>query len=166
MSHHDGSDNGKFSPKRDECSKWHAKSNSPHQSDNPKDRYKRHGDFNNVWEMFPCTFCHATNHCLVDCEQRKVLVKIMEQILRTRYEEPLSVMKNSLSMGKHKKFCTHCSMNGHHIEKCWKLHPQLHPKKDKEVMRYLARRTIGGKVESNVVPKEAFEVERMQKDNP
>jgi hypothetical protein len=32
-------------------------------------------------------------------------------------------------------YCTHCNMIGHWIEKCWKLHPELGPKKDKQVMQ-------------------------------
>lgn len=119
MSHHHGSDSGKLSPKRDVCSKGHAKSNSSHQSHNPKDMYNCHGDsinvgdFDYLWKMFPFTFCDASDHIVVYCEQRKVMVKRMEQILGTRHEEPLLVMKTSFSIGKRKHFCTHCNMNGH-----------------------------------------------------
>jgi len=93
MSHHDGRDNDKLSPKRDKWSKGHANS-SPHlQSHSPKDHYKFHGDFKNVgnfdylWDMFPCTFCDAIGHCEDDCEECKVMVIRMDQILGTKHEE-------------------------------------------------------------------------------
>jgi hypothetical protein len=31
-------------------------------------------------------------------------------------------------------YCTHCNMRGIWIKKCWKLHLELGPKKDKQVM--------------------------------
>jgi hypothetical protein len=32
-------------------------------------------------------------------------------------------------------YCTHCEMSGHWIGKCWKVHPQLHPKRGKRVIQ-------------------------------
>lgn len=169
MSHNDGSDDGKLSPKRYECSKGHVKS-SPHcQSHNSKEKFKCHGDFGNVgdidylWEKFPCTFCDAADHCVADCEQHKVMVKRMDQILGTKHEESLPVMKTSFLMGKRNHFCIHCSVNGHQIQKCWKLHSELHPKRDEEVMRSILRKVTGGNMEIDVVPKETFKVKRCRK---
>lgn len=43
--------------------------------------------------------------------------------------------KTMSSSSKHENFYTHCNISGHWIEKCWKLHPQLHPKKGKKDMQ-------------------------------
>ena len=113
-----------------------------------------------------CTFCDAVDHCVTDCEKHKTMVKRMEQILGTRYEGSLLVMKTSLLMGKHKNFYSHCSMNAHQNEKCWKIHPDLSPKKEKEVMLSLTRKEIGGKLEDDVIPEASFEAKMVQKENP
>ena len=36
---------------------------------------------------------------------------------------------------KYRNFCTHCNLSGHWTNKCWKLHLELGPKKDKQVMQ-------------------------------
>lgn len=54
-------------------------------------------------------------------------------------------------------------MHGHGNKICWKLHPKLHPKKDKEVMQTNARSTIGGNEETGIIPKETFKVDYMTK---
>jgi hypothetical protein len=47
---------------------------------------------------------------------------------KTPYSEGETGMKS-------RNYCTHCNMRGHWIEKCWKLHPKLGPRKDKQVMQ-------------------------------
>lgn len=108
MSHQDGSDNGNLSPKRDECFNGicMSSSNPHHQSYNPRDMYKCHGYFPNVgnfdylWDMYPCTFCNVAHHFVADCEQHKVMVKRMDQILGIKHQKPPSNLNTSLSMGK------------------------------------------------------------------
>ena len=34
-----------------------------------------------------------------------------------------------------KKFCTHCNLSGHWVDKCWKLHLEMGPKKVKQGMQ-------------------------------
>lgn len=81
------------------------------------------GNFDYLWDMFPCKFCDVADHCVANCEQNKDMVKKMDQIIGIKHEEPLTSFKTSLSMGKRKHFCTHCNMYGHQIERCWKCHP-------------------------------------------
>ena len=143
MSHQDGGDNVHLSPKRCECFKGPCMSSSnPHcQSCNLRDKYKSHGCFPNVgnfdylWDTYPCTFCDAVDHCVVVCEQLMVTVKRMDHIVGIKHDESPSHLRTSLSASKIKYFCTHFKMHRHGNERCWKLHPKLHPKKDKEVMQ-------------------------------
>jgi hypothetical protein len=41
--------------------------------------------------------------------------------------------EGEMDMKSH-NYCTHCCIRGHWIEKCWKLHPELGPKKEKQAM--------------------------------
>lgn len=52
-------------------------------------------------------------------------------------------------------------MNGHGSERCWKLHPELCPKKDKEVIKTNARKATCGKEDIDIVPKETFKAKKM-----
>jgi len=50
-------------------------------------------------------------------------------------------------------------MNGHGNENCWKLHLELHPKKDKEITQSNSSKETSGKDDNGLVPKAAFKVE-------
>jgi len=57
-------------------------------------------------------------------------------------------------------------MNGHGNERCWKLHPKLCPKKDKEVMQTNVKKATCGKEDTDIDPKATFKAKKMQKENP
>lgn len=139
----------KTSPKRDEQVEAKTKTSSSHHSslsckkhgskDN-KGRYKPHlnsffdfephNQLNKVlWNMVPCTFYHSHNHSVKKCQQRKELLECGNE---TRKKNSLLGSKTMSSSSKHKNLCTHCNISGHWVEKCWKLHPQLHPRKGKQ----------------------------------
>ena len=52
-----------------------------------------------------------------------------------RKEDTLPSSKTFFLRNAHKCFCTHYNISGNWIEKCWKMHPHLHPKKEKHVMK-------------------------------
>jgi hypothetical protein len=72
---------------------------------------------------------------------------------------------SSKNMGKN--HCTHCNMSGHRMEKCWKLHPQIHPKKDKKVVQAPVKEVTNEKVEHAITIHEAVhEEDQLNKENP
>lgn len=52
------------------------------------------------------------------------------------------------------------------MEGVGKLHLQLRPKKDKEVVQSIGRKAVGGKEEIGMIPKATFKEEWFQKENP
>jgi hypothetical protein len=86
------------------------------------------------------------------CRKRKYLNMklIMSTKKEARHEEYLPSphgKKGSLSKSMGKNYCTHCNMSGHQMEKCWKLHPQLHLKWFKEVVKAPTKRQVATSVE-------------------
>jgi len=121
MSHQDGGENSHLSPKRDECLKVPCISSSTplHQSYSPRDKYKSHGcfpmhgNFYYLWNMYPCTFCDAFDHCVAICEKHMVMVKRMDQILGIKDNDSPLHERTPLSTRKRKLFSTHCNMPRH-----------------------------------------------------
>lgn len=93
----------------------------------------------NLWYAHPCTSCGLNKNCVVKCQKKKYLLR---QIMsykkeeRRKYNSPIQNEENgkkgSLSKRVGNNYCTHCSMSGHWVDRCWKLHPQLHPMNGKE----------------------------------
>ena len=78
-----------------------------------------------LWNMYPCTFCDAFDHCVAICEKHMVMVKRMDQITGIKHDESPSPLRTSLSLSKRKYFCTHYKMHGHGNDRCWKLHLEI-----------------------------------------
>jgi len=100
-------------------------SSTPHrQSCSPRDRHKYHGHFPNAgnfdyfWNMYPCTFYDAFDHCVVICEKFMVMLKRMDNIIGMKHDEYPSHERVSFSVSKRKSFCTHCQMNEHVNQQC------------------------------------------------
>jgi len=78
----------------------------------------------------------------------------------TRKKEPLSRPGENEILLKEKQmnYCTHCEMSGHWIGKCWKVHPQLRPKRGKRVIQALAKKEEedGGVSPMTIIPEEFF----------
>jgi hypothetical protein len=96
----------------------------------------------NLWNIYPCTFCHSPKHCIEKCWKRKNLHK---NFMSTRKE---TWHKNSTPQwkkekGKHgwmpKTHCTHCNRGGHQKDNCWKLNPKLRPKKEIRIVHVLTK---------------------------
>jgi hypothetical protein len=56
------------------------------------------------------------------------------------------------------KFCTHCHMSGHSIDKFWELHSQLHWRKNPKYVKIPIKRHVAASVEVDSLP-EKFESE-------
>ena len=75
-----------------------------------------HGNFEYLWNQYPCTFCDAFDHYVVVCEQHMIMVKQMNQNLGIKYNEFLSHDRTSMLANKKKFLCAHCKVHGHDIE--------------------------------------------------
>lgn len=78
--------------------------------------YKQHDDLNRMlWNVFPCTFCCAHNHCVAKCQKRKALVNKMNMLIgsETKKENLLPSSKTFFRRNAHKIFCNHCNISGH-----------------------------------------------------
>lgn len=62
-----------------------------------------------------------------------------------------------------KNFCTHCNISGNWVEKRWKLFPQLHLGKGKQIMQAPEEGAIEEKVAQDAtIPEATLEEEKVQ----
>jgi len=131
-----------MSPPWDNCCNYSSRDRY-----NSQECFPMHGNFEYLWNKYPCMFCDAIDHCVVVCEQCMIMVKRMNQILGIEHNDFLSDERTSMSTNK-KFFCPHCKVHGHDTEQCWKLYLELRSKKGKEIMLHNASETKGGKEDS------------------
>ena len=82
---------------------------------------KQHADLNNMLRnMFPCTFCLSSNHCVDKCDKRKSIIKkmFMSNGIETERRKYYPRLKACEPRGAQKNFCTHYNISGHWVEKC------------------------------------------------
>ena len=105
--------------------------------------YKKHNHvIQNLWNMYPCTFCHSPKHCVMKCWKRQYLYrKFMSTRKETRHKD--STPQRKKEKGKQvwmpKTHCTYCNRGGHQKANCWKLNPKLCPNKDKRIAHVLTK---------------------------
>lgn len=176
----------KTSPKRDgkveeetKLSSFHV--NSSHKKHKPKDNKKRynrpansnafhngkqHADLNNMFSnVFPCTFFLSSNHCVDKCDKRKATTKkmFMSNGIETKKRKSHPRFKTREPREAQKNFCTHYNISGNWVEKCWKLFPQLHVGKCKQVLQAPKEEATKEKVvQDATIPKAASEEEKVQ----
>ena len=117
--------------------------------------------------MFPCTFFLSSNHCVDKCDKRKTINNAMFMSTRIETERRKShpKIKASELRGAQKVFCTHCNISGHWVKKCWKLFPNLHPSKGREIMQAPEEEAIIEKVAQDAtIPETTLEEEKVQID--
>lgn len=115
--------------------------------------------------MFPCTFCLPINHCVDKCDKRKAVIKniFMSTGIETEKRKYHPRLKASEPRGAQNNLCTHYNINGNWVEKCWKLFPQLHSGKGKQIMQALGEEATKEKVAQDAtIPKAASEEEKVQ----
>jgi hypothetical protein len=49
--------------------------------------------------------------------------------IKKQYLQKMKNVVASSSTTKHEQYCDYCKIKGHTKEKCWKVHPELFPKK-------------------------------------
>jgi hypothetical protein len=131
---------------------------SPKKSEDQQERYNVHGfsnylfDYNkhnqvirNLWNMYPCTFCHSPKHCVAKCWKRQYLYrKFISTKKETRHKD--STLEWKKEKGKQvwmpKTHCTYCNRGGHQKAKIWKLNPELRPKKEKRIVHVLIKEEV------------------------
>ena len=87
----------------------------------------------------------------------------MSTRIETKRRKSHPRLKDSEARGGQKKFFTHCNISGHWVEKCWKLFPQLHPGKGKQIMQALEEEATIEKVAQDAsIPEAAFKEEKVQ----
>jgi hypothetical protein len=119
--------------------------------------------------MHSCT--RSSNHDVAKDHKKKVWVAktSMPTGSETRQKEPLSRPRDKEIMLKEKQrnYCTHCEMSGHWIGKCWKVHPQLHPKRGKRVVQAPAKKEEAdeGVSPATIIPEAVLQKDQLSKEH-
>jgi hypothetical protein len=92
--------------------------------------------------MYPCTLCHSPKHCVENFWKIKSLyMKFMLTRKETQHKD--STPQWNKEKGKQvwmpKTHCTYCNRGGHQKDNCWRLNPELRPKKDKRIAHVLTK---------------------------
>jgi hypothetical protein len=128
---------------------------SPKKSEDKQDTYNGHGfskslfDYKknnhviqNLWHMYPCTFCHSLKHCVEKCRKIQSLYKkFMSTKKETQHKDsnPQRKKETGKQVWMPKNHCTYCNRGGHRKANCWKLNTELRPKKDKNIVHVLTK---------------------------
>jgi hypothetical protein len=76
-------------------------------------------------------------------KRKSLYKKVMETTKKTRIEDRSPHTKRSRENTplKEKGYCIHCSRDGHHEAKCWTLHPDIRPNRNKKARHTPLRET-------------------------
>ena len=130
-------------------------SSSPKKSEDQQERYNGHGfskslfDYKkhnhviqNLWNMYPCTFCLSPRHCVAKCWKRQSLYR---KFMSTRKEKqhkkstPQWKKEKGKLVWMSKSHYTYCNRGGHQKASCWKLNPELHLRKEKRIAQVIMK---------------------------
>jgi hypothetical protein len=130
----------KSSPKKSEDQ--HGRYNGHVFINSPFDYNKHNQVIRNLWNLYPCTYCHSPKHCVAKCWKRQTLYrKPMSTRKETRHKgsSPQWKKEKGKQVWMPKTHCTFCNKSGHQKASCWKLNPELRPRKDKRILHVLMK---------------------------
>jgi hypothetical protein len=139
-------------------------------------RYKVHVHSNSFFDFKKHDSCKMHFHStfyrdVAKNHKKKTWVKktSMSTGSETKKREPLSRPRDKEIMLKVKRrnYCNHCEMSGHWIGKCWKVHPQICPKRGKRVVQALAKKKEADEGVSpvTIIPEADLQKDQLSKEH-